>query len=175
MDDVWWSLLEPEAVLSAKRDPKWLLDRKIEWLLLMFCRDMKPHNMLMELDDQQVLMDFGSMVPAQYNQHEALALQDKAGERCSMPYRVPELFNVENNATIDERVDILWGALCTPCVSMRHHAWTVWHWPCRLGTSTSPTTAGTRASFMTWSWTCWWWTSWSDRTSTGCRSEQRIY
>ena len=31
----------------------------------MFCRDMKPHNVLMELDDQQVLMDFGSMVPAQ--------------------------------------------------------------------------------------------------------------
>ena len=33
---------------------------------------------------------------------------------------------------------------------------------------------GTRASFMTWLWTCWWWTSWSARTSTGCRSKRRI-
>ena len=36
----------------------------------------------------------------------ARQLQDEAAERCSMPYRAPELFNVECNSTIDERTDI---------------------------------------------------------------------
>jgi len=78
-------------------------------------RDMKPHNVLMGMDDQPVLMDFGSMAPARVNitnQREALALQDEAGERCSMPYRAPELFNVDTHGTIDERVDI-WSLGCT--------------------------------------------------------------
>ena len=36
--------------------------------------------------------------------------QDLAAERCSMPYRAPELFNVDTYGTIDERVDI-WVSL----------------------------------------------------------------
>ena len=29
-----------------------------------------------------------------------------AAERCTMPYRAPELFNVETHSVIDERIDI---------------------------------------------------------------------
>ncbi|CAG2057097.1 unnamed protein product, partial [Timema podura] len=37
---------------------------------------------------------------------EAQTLQDIASERCAMPYRAPELFNVESYCMIDERTDI---------------------------------------------------------------------
>lgn len=37
---------------------------------------------------------------------EAQRLQDLASERCSMPYRAPELFNVESYCMVDERTDI---------------------------------------------------------------------
>lgn len=37
---------------------------------------------------------------------DAQKLQDIAAERCSMPYRAPELFNVESYCVIDERTDI---------------------------------------------------------------------
>ena len=37
---------------------------------------------------------------------EAQRLQDFASERCSMPYRAPELFNVESYCMVDERTDI---------------------------------------------------------------------
>lgn len=36
----------------------------------------------------------------------ARVLQDLAAERCSMPYRAPELFNVESYSMVDERTDI---------------------------------------------------------------------
>jgi len=78
-------------------------------------RDMKPHNVLMDFDDTPVLMDFGSMGSARVmitSMSEARALQDLAAERCSMPYRAPELFNVELDSTIDERIDI-WSLGCT--------------------------------------------------------------
>lgn len=41
---------------------------------------------------------------------DAQKLQDIAAERCSMPYRAPELFNVESYCVIDERTDIWVGA-----------------------------------------------------------------
>lgn len=37
---------------------------------------------------------------------DAQKLQDLAAERCSMPYRAPELWNVESYCVIDERTDI---------------------------------------------------------------------
>lgn len=37
---------------------------------------------------------------------DAQKLQDLAAERCSMPYRAPELWNVESYCIIDERTDI---------------------------------------------------------------------
>ncbi len=73
---------------------------------------MKPHNVLMADDGTPVLMDFGSMGTARVEikgTSDALALQDLAAERCSMPYRAPELFNVQSYGTIDERIDIWVG------------------------------------------------------------------
>lgn len=43
---------------------------------------------------------------------EAQHLQDVASERCSMPYRAPELFNVESYCMIDERTDIWVNSDC---------------------------------------------------------------
>jgi serine/threonine kinase 16 len=43
---------------------------------------------------------------------EAQQLQDLASERCSMPYRAPELFNVESYCMIDERTDIWVNSDC---------------------------------------------------------------
>lgn len=72
-------------------------------------RDLKPANVLIGDDGTPVWMDFGSMGHARQDigrTSEALALQDLATEKCSMPYRAPELFNVESRTSIDERVDI---------------------------------------------------------------------
>lgn len=78
-------------------------------------RDIKPANVLLDDDDTPVLMDFGSMGPAVVeitNMSQAQTLQDLAAERCSMPYRAPELFNVNSHCTIDDRIDI-WSLGCT--------------------------------------------------------------
>lgn len=40
------------------------------------------------------------------NSAEAQKLQDYASSRCTITYRAPELFNVEVDATIDQRTDI---------------------------------------------------------------------
>lgn len=81
-------------------------------------RDIKPHNIMFETGDDgdvPILMDFGSMGPAIQEIKgisDARKLQDFAAEKCSMPYRAPELFQVESYCTIDERVDI-WSLGCT--------------------------------------------------------------
>lgn len=54
-------------------------------------------------------MDLGSMDKAVVhatNSREAQRLQDDAAERCTMPYRAPELFNVQTDDTITETTDI---------------------------------------------------------------------
>lgn len=51
----------------------------------------------------------GSVAPARVKvcgSQAAQTLQDIAAERCSMPYRAPELFNVESYCMVDERTDI---------------------------------------------------------------------
>jgi len=77
-------------------------------------RDLKPANVLLSDDDVPILMDFGSCDLARWNIKDskaAMALQDIAGERCTMPYRAPELFNVSSHCQIDERTDI-WSLGC---------------------------------------------------------------
>lgn len=77
-------------------------------------RDLKPANVLLGDDDRPVWMDFGSMGRARFDINktsEAIALQDLAAEKCSMPYKAPELFNVESHTSIDERIDI-WSLGC---------------------------------------------------------------
>ncbi|UYV61635.1 STK16 [Cordylochernes scorpioides] len=77
-------------------------------------RDLKPANLLLSDDDTPVWMDFGSMGRARVEvktSAQARALQDLAAEKCSMPYRAPELFSVESHTSLDERVDI-WSLGC---------------------------------------------------------------
>lgn len=77
-------------------------------------RDLKPANVLLTDDDVPVLMDFGSCDLARHSitsSKDAMALQDIAGERCTMPYRAPELFNVSSQCEIDERTDV-WSLGC---------------------------------------------------------------
>lgn len=78
-------------------------------------RDLKPGNIMMMEDGTPVVMDLGSATVARVDiksLREATALQDLAAERCSMPYRPPELFTVETNSSVDERTDI-WSLGCT--------------------------------------------------------------
>ncbi|KAG0303015.1 hypothetical protein BGZ98_007057 [Dissophora globulifera] len=78
-------------------------------------RDIKPGNVLIADDGQTpVLMDFGSMARARVKiqtRQQALFEQDVAAEKCSMPYRAPELFDVKTGTTLDEKVDI-WSLGC---------------------------------------------------------------
>lgn len=86
-------------------------------------RDIKPGNVLLSDDQTPVLMDFGSVAKARVevnSRREALALQDVASERCSMPFRAPELFDVSSQCVVDERVDI-WSLGCT-LYAMAYHS-----------------------------------------------------
>lgn len=60
-------------------------------------------------------MDFGSTIRARVpirTRRDAVAAQDMAAERSSMPYRAPELFDVQTNTELTEQVDI-WSLGCT--------------------------------------------------------------
>lgn len=72
-------------------------------------RDLKTSNVCLTDDLSPVLMDLGSAAPAKVQvcgAQDAQKLQDTAAERSSMPYKAPELFNVESYCVIDERTDI---------------------------------------------------------------------
>ncbi|XP_039307068.1 serine/threonine-protein kinase 16 isoform X2 [Solenopsis invicta] len=77
-------------------------------------RDLKTANILLSDDGTPIIMDLGSVTTARVQicgTQAARTLQDLAAERCSMPYRAPELFNVESYCMIDERTDI-WSLGC---------------------------------------------------------------
>nr|XP_002129344.2 serine/threonine-protein kinase 16-like [Ciona intestinalis] len=77
-------------------------------------RDIKPANVLLSNEDTPIIMDLGSVAPAKVeikSFKDAQALQDLAAERCTMPFRAPELFQVPIHSTIDEKVDI-WSLGC---------------------------------------------------------------
>lgn len=77
-------------------------------------RDLKTGNVCLSESMEPVLVDFGSASVAKVEingQSDAMKLQDDAEEKCSLCYRAPELFQVENCAIIDERVDI-WSLGC---------------------------------------------------------------
>lgn len=78
-------------------------------------RDIKPGNVMIADDGTTpILMDFGSTIKARIHiksRREAVAHQDMAAERSSMPYRAPELFDVPTDTTLTEAVDI-WSLGC---------------------------------------------------------------
>ncbi|KAI9474168.1 MAG: kinase-like domain-containing protein [Benjaminiella poitrasii] len=79
-------------------------------------RDLKPGNILVSDDGKTpILMDFGSVtkarIPIQTRQ-DGLLQQDIAAENSTLPYRAPELFDVQTGTTLDEKVDI-WSLGCT--------------------------------------------------------------
>jgi len=66
-------------------------------------------------DGAPILMDFGSTIKARIkidDRRQALLQQDIAAEQSTMAYRAPELFDVKNGKTLDEKVDI-WSLGCT--------------------------------------------------------------
>lgn len=76
--------------------------------------DLKPANVMLSRDGLPVLCDLGSCRVAKLhakNRKQALQIQDMAAEHCTLPYRAPELLDVETGSTIDERIDI-WSLGC---------------------------------------------------------------
>ncbi|PMB66066.1 Serine/threonine-protein kinase ENV7 [Beauveria bassiana] len=79
-------------------------------------RDIKPGNIM--IDDSgsnPILMDLGSVAPSPMpvtSQSVALQIQETAAEHSTMPYRAPELFDVQTGTVIDTKVDI-WSLGCT--------------------------------------------------------------
>ncbi|KYN35798.1 Serine/threonine-protein kinase 16 [Trachymyrmex septentrionalis] len=77
-------------------------------------RDLKTANIVLNDVGVPIIMDLGSVATARVkvcSTQAARTLQDLATERCSMPYRAPELFNVESYCMVDERTDI-WSLGC---------------------------------------------------------------
>ncbi|RYP23112.1 hypothetical protein DL765_001367 [Monosporascus sp. GIB2] len=62
-----------------------------------------------------ILMDLGSVAESPIaitSKSQAIATQDTAAEHSTMPYRAPELFDVQTGAVIDTKVDV-WSLGCT--------------------------------------------------------------
>lgn len=62
-----------------------------------------------------ILMDLGSVAPSPIpvtSQSVALQIQETAAEHSTMPYRAPELFDVQTGTVVDTKVDI-WSLGCT--------------------------------------------------------------
>ncbi|EGD79033.1 NAK/MPSK protein kinase [Salpingoeca rosetta] len=78
-------------------------------------RDIKPGNVLLARDGTPVLMDFGSVekgVIDVASRKEAIAQQDIASERTTLPFRPPELVDVPSRCTLTTAIDI-WSLGCT--------------------------------------------------------------
>ncbi|EEY18649.1 serine/threonine-protein kinase [Verticillium alfalfae VaMs.102] len=79
-------------------------------------RDIKPGKiMITDSGNAPILMDLGSLAASPLpitSPSLALQTQDTAAEHSTMPYRAPELFDVQTGAVIDTKVDI-WSMGCT--------------------------------------------------------------
>lgn len=71
--------------------------------------------MITDSGSSPILMDLGSIAPSPLpiTSHSlAIQTQDTAAEHSTMPYRAPELFDVQTGTVIDTKVDI-WSLGCT--------------------------------------------------------------
>lgn len=62
-----------------------------------------------------IIMDLGSLAESPIpitSRSQAIAMQDTAAEHSTMPYRAPELFEVNTGDVVDTKVDI-WSLGCT--------------------------------------------------------------
>lgn len=88
-------------------------------------RDIKPGNVMIADDGETpILMDFGSLTPSPTpitSRAQALVVQDHAAETSTMPYRAPELFDVQTNSVIDTKVDI-WSLGATLFTALYGHS-----------------------------------------------------
>ncbi|VDL98175.1 unnamed protein product [Schistocephalus solidus] len=77
-------------------------------------RDIKPGNILFNLRNNPVLIDFGSVTTAAIHissASEAAAFSDFVAENCTLPYRAPELFQITTGSVVTEKAD-LWSLGC---------------------------------------------------------------
>eukprot|EP00039_Didymoeca_costata_P020909 m.342825 g.342825 ORF g.342825 m.342825 type:complete len:297 (-) comp21881_c0_seq1:79-969(-) len=77
-------------------------------------RDLKLGNVLLDERDRPIVMDFGSVVKAKIevnSRKEALQQTEMAAQHSTMPYRAPELFEVESECVLTEKTDI-WSLGC---------------------------------------------------------------
>lgn len=77
-------------------------------------RDIKPANVMLSAEGLPVLVDLGSCSRARVSvksRQQALTLTDFALEHCTLPYRAPELLDVDTHAEITELTDI-WSLGC---------------------------------------------------------------
>ncbi|KAI5799145.1 kinase-like domain-containing protein [Peziza echinospora] len=88
-------------------------------------RDIKPGNVIIADDGTTpILMDFGSLTPSPTkitSRAQALVVQDNAAETSTMPYRAPELFDVQSNSVLDTKVDI-WSMGATLFTALYGHS-----------------------------------------------------
>lgn len=78
-------------------------------------KDIKPANVMLSKDGMPVLCDLGSCSKARIEaktRSSAVAIQELAAEHCTLPYRAPELLDVQTGTVIDEKIDV-WSLGCT--------------------------------------------------------------
>merc|ERR1712212_276687 len=77
-------------------------------------RDLKPANILLDARDTLVVCDLGSCVQGTVeikSKRQAQTVQDLAAEKSTLPYRAPELFQMEVGDVISTKTDI-WSLGC---------------------------------------------------------------
>lgn len=76
--------------------------------------DIKPANVMILREGLAVLVDLGSCSPARVSvstRQQALSVTDFALQHCTLPYRAPELLDVQTGASLSEKTD-MWSLGC---------------------------------------------------------------